>query len=165
MKRKQMIFCSGCANLFFIKGQKPVCVATARFVKGTLRSRVDIVGLTSAEKRNLRNGCGYRKVVSVHAWQVKRWVLERMAEDGNKIKQGDISDYSLEEEAQQKVKLKDNEAQCKLSEAQCKPDKQQEEEFPKGSPGEGTHNSQKPSKKKAKGPSKAKTPSRIKKGK
>lgn len=158
MTRKQIIFCSGCASLFFIRGQKPLCVATAGFVEGTLRSRVDIVGLTSAEKRNLRNGCSYRKIVSIHAWQVKRWLLERMAENGNKIKQGNISDYSLEEEAQQKVKLQ-------INETQGKPGKQQKEEFPKGSPGEGTRNSQEPDKKKAKSPSKVKTSSRIKKGK
>lgn len=108
MRRCSKVYCSGCAHLFVIKGEQPLCVATAGFIEGPLRSKIDVLGLISAEKRNLKNDCGHRKPVSIHAWEVKRWLLRRMS-NGIEIKEGSLTDYPIEEESDYKQKLKESE--------------------------------------------------------
>lgn len=139
MRRHDEVFCNGCACLFIIKGEKPLCVATGVFVGGPLRRKIDVVGIISAEKRNAKNDCDYHMTVSRQAWEIKRWLLGRMRNDVNKVEAGNLADYTIEEEARQKNKLKVNEDQ-----KQSKKHSKKKPEFPKGSPGEGTYNDQGP---------------------
>jgi len=162
MKRYSKVFCNCCACLFVIKGEKPLCVATAEFVEGPLRNKIDVVGLKLAEKRNLKNNCDYRKNVSLRAWEIKRWLLGRMRNGGSKVEAGNLSGYTIEEEARQKNKFKVNggQEQGKKTTGKKKP------EFPKGSPGEGTYNSQSPaSKSKTLSKTEVKSSTRVRKRK
>jgi hypothetical protein len=102
--RKRKSYCSGCANLFYLSDRcMPLCVATAEFVNGPLRKRIEVVGVTSAEARNVKNDCGYQSVVSLRAWKVKRWLLWRL-NDGSesRIEEADLSRYSVKREHDRK---------------------------------------------------------------
>jgi len=95
--RRGKVFCAGCANLFIIGS--PMCMATAKFVEGPLRRKIDVVGATSAERRNIRNNCLFRVGVSLQAWRLKRWLLWRLNDDRKKqIKEVSLQDYPVKEE-------------------------------------------------------------------
>lgn len=100
-RRKRKVFCEGCASLLFLPGMPPQCVATAEFVQGPLRRRIDVTGRVPAERRNLKNDCPYRETVSLRAYQLKRWILWRVNNEGreNRFKEGSIKDYSVAHES------------------------------------------------------------------
>ncbi len=99
MKRSK-VYCSGCAYLLLLPGTPPQCVATAEFVDGPLRSRIDVRGRVPAEKRNLKNDCGWREGVSLRAYRLKRWILWRMNNEGknNEVQEASLRDYSVSKE-------------------------------------------------------------------
>jgi hypothetical protein len=72
----------------------------AKFVDGPLRRRIDITGRLPAEKRNINNDCGCREVVSLHAFQLKRWIIWRMNDEGKgkSIQEVSLKDYSVSKE-------------------------------------------------------------------
>jgi hypothetical protein len=115
MKKEQKVFCRGCANLLLIEGQPPQCVATAEFIEGPLRERIDVSGRVAAEKRNRHNDCTYREVVSLRAYQLKRWILWRMNDEGrsDKYRPGRLGDYSV---GLERKKYKEYEAIEKIDE-------------------------------------------------
>lgn len=97
---RREVFCEGCANLFIAPGIPPQCVATAEFVSGPLRERIDVEGRVPAERRNLHNDCGYRRTISLRAHQLKRWLLWRMNDEGrlNEFKEVDLKHYPVQTE-------------------------------------------------------------------
>lgn len=99
-RRKQKVFCDGCAHLLYIPGLPPQCVATAEFVEGPLRRRINVVGRAPAEKRNAHNDCTYREPVSLRAYHLKKWILWRANDEGRRdeIKEADLREYSVKEE-------------------------------------------------------------------
>lgn len=104
--KQDKVFCNGCASLLVITGTvQPLCVARAGFIEGPLRKRIDVIGVIPAENRNKKNNCNLRAPVSLHAWQVKRWLVWRM-NDGNsedqKIKAKNLKEYSVGDEASNK---------------------------------------------------------------
>jgi len=105
--KKRRTFCAGCANLFFVGGKtKPLCVATAEFVGGPLRRKIEVISVMSAEMRNIKNDCGRRISVSIRAWEIKRWLLWRLS-DGNEKRVGEVGlrDYSVEKEHNRKREI------------------------------------------------------------
>lgn len=103
-RRKSKVFCSGCANLFILGGENPpMCMATAEFVSGPIRRKVDVKGVESAIRRNVRNDCEYRVIVSLRAWELKRWLLWRL-NDGSKKRIGEIGlrEYPVKKEYDRK---------------------------------------------------------------
>jgi len=107
--KKYKVHCIGCASLFFLEGKKnrPLCVATVKFVEGPLRKKIDVLGVTSAEERNVHNDCEYRRAISRRAWEIKKWLLWRLNDDGNKerIKKADLQDYSVKKEFDRKREI------------------------------------------------------------
>jgi len=108
--RKRKVYCIGCANLLVLSGTEshvPLCVATAKFVNGPLRTRVDVVGAISAEKRNIINNCEHRTSISRRAWEFKKWLLWRLNSDGNseEVKKADLQDYSVKREFDRKKEI------------------------------------------------------------
>lgn len=99
MRRRKTVYCAGCAHLFLLPGFPPQCVATAEFVGGPLRKRIDVVGRVPAERRNLHNDCEYREIASLRAWRLKRWVLWRLS-DGREesIDEQSLKSYPVSEE-------------------------------------------------------------------
>ena len=105
--KKRRTFCAGCANLFFVGGKtKPLCVATAEFVGGPLRRKIEVISVMSAEMRNIKNDCGRRISVSIRAWEIKRWLLWRLS-DGNEKRVGEVGlrGYSVEKEHNRKREI------------------------------------------------------------
>lgn len=109
MKRHK-VYCAGCANLFLVKGYAPLCVATAQFVEGPIRDKIDVVDVVPAERRNIKNDCGYRERVSLRAWELKRWLLWRI-NDGNegRVKEIPVRDYPVKREHERKKRFSDYE--------------------------------------------------------
>lgn len=103
-RRKNKVFCYGCANLLYVEGSEaPLCVATAGFVEGPIRQKIDVVGVKHAEVRNVRNNCMYWKAVDLHAWQIKRWLIWRMNNGSTKkVAQANISAYPVKKEQDNK---------------------------------------------------------------
>ena len=69
-----------------------MCVATAEFVAGPIRSRIGIEGVASAERRNLNNDCPYfrRKILETPKIRdLKAWVRRDL--NGQEGKLGDYS--------------------------------------------------------------------------
>jgi hypothetical protein len=103
-RRKPKVFCAGCANLFILGGENPpMCMATAEFVSGPIRRKIDVKGVESAIRRNIRNDCEYRISVSLRAWELKRWLLWRL-NDGSKKRIGEIGlrEYPVKKEYDRK---------------------------------------------------------------
>lgn len=107
-RRKAKVFCFGCANLFMVGGKQgketpPMCIATAEFVEGPLRRKIDVFGVMSAERRNIKNDCVHRLCVSIRAWELKRWLLWRL-NDGSKkrIEEIDPREYPVKKEYDRK---------------------------------------------------------------
>lgn len=113
MRKRRKVFCSGCANLLYIPGLPPQCVATAEFVSGPLRPRINVVGRVPAEKRNRYNDCQYRESVSVRAYRLKRWILWRANNEGRwrSVKEENLKEYSVavEDERAKAYREKDGE--------------------------------------------------------
>jgi len=107
--KKYKVHCIGCANLFFLDGKKnyPLCVATAKFVEGPLRKKIDVLDVISAEERNIHNDCKYRKAISRRAWEIKKWLLWRLNNDGNekRIEKADLQNYSVKKEFDRKREI------------------------------------------------------------
>ena len=104
-KKKMPVYCKGCANLLFLPGFPPQCLATAEFVIGPLRDKIDVIDREVAEKRNFRNNCKYRKGWSLRAYRLKKWILWRINDEGRKrpkIREGCLKDYSVGEECGKK---------------------------------------------------------------
>ena len=110
MKKKPLIYCHKCAHLLLIKtktGALPLCVATAKFLPGPIRSRVDIAGVTGAVKRNLLNDCVYYRnklFTSKYINDVKTWVREDI-----NAAEATIKDYSIESETAETKRFADEE--------------------------------------------------------
>ena len=101
---KRLVFCKGCSNLFYLGGAtKPMCLGQAEFVHGFLRKRIEVLGIVAVEKTNAHNDCPYRTVISLHAYEIRKWLLWRL-NDGNeaKIKEAPLSAYAVGKEAQRK---------------------------------------------------------------
>lgn len=104
-KKRKPVFCKGCANLLLIPGFAPQCLASATFISGPLRAKVDIKGRVSAEKRNLWNDCKYRRRLSLLAYRLKKWILWRVNDEGRKrpkLREEHLKDYSVEIEGTKK---------------------------------------------------------------
>jgi hypothetical protein len=105
-KYPHKVTCKGCANLLLLKSGNclSLCVATVNFVPGPLRKKMDITGLTVAEKRNRRNNCKLYTPVSFRAWDLKRFILGRLNNVNKGYKRISIKEYpfSTEQEKQQK---------------------------------------------------------------
>lgn len=103
-KRRKKVFCAGCANLFILGGENPpMCVATASFVVGPLRGKIDVQGVESAIVRNIHNDCEYKTFVSLRAYELKRWILWRLNNGVKKqIGEVDLRDYSVKKEYDRK---------------------------------------------------------------
>lgn len=102
------VHCANCAHLFYLGGDtRPLCVATAMFVAGPIRKKVEVVGVVSAEERNLLNDCHFKQRFSLRARDVKRWLLWRLnnGNTGKSIGQLKIDEYSVETEYDRKRKL------------------------------------------------------------
>ena len=82
MGQKSKVFCSGCAHLLLLKDLRPLCVATAKFVPGPLRSEIDVAGYVEATLRNKNNDCQYRQSVSLNAYRLKRRMVAKALENG-----------------------------------------------------------------------------------
>jgi hypothetical protein len=108
-RKSERVFCEGCAHLFLVKGIKyPMCVATAKFVEGPLRSKIDVKGVTAAEARNIRNDCTYKTVISKQAWEFKRWLVRRFKhDDKEQFKEIELRLYPIQEEYKQKKAILD----------------------------------------------------------
>lgn len=110
LRRKSRVHCAGCANLFYLGGEThPMCVATAEFIGGPIRDKVEVTGVVSAERRNAHNNCPYRKGVSRRAYNIKRWLLWRL-NDGNtegQVTEKRIEEYPVDEEYSIKRKLEE----------------------------------------------------------
>lgn len=101
---RRRVFCRGCANLLYVGGRtRPMCVASAQFVQGPLRKRIDVEGVVSAESRNRNNDCTYYTFASMRAWEVKRWLLWRLndgvEEKGRRATERSIEEYPISAEA------------------------------------------------------------------
>ena len=98
--KRSRVYCSGCAHLLLLPGSPPQCVATANFVDGPLRRRINIIGRVPAEKRNIKNNCGWFEIVSIKAFQLKRWIIWRMNDEGrgSEIQKANLCDYSVSKE-------------------------------------------------------------------
>lgn len=100
---KRRVFCKGCANLLYVGGRtKPMCVATAEFIHGPLRKRIDVEGVVSAETRNGSNDCGLYAFASMKAWELKRWLLWRLndgVEEKRRAIKRNIEEYPISAEA------------------------------------------------------------------
>lgn len=109
--RKHNVFCEGCAHLFIVKDLAPMCVALAKFVKGPLRQKIDVLHVTSAESRNIKNNCGYKSGVSIQAWEFKRWLLRRFNYDDKKrFEEINLREYSVKEEYDRKRAILDDQS-------------------------------------------------------
>lgn len=107
-KGRHKVFCEGCAYLLYLGGTAPLCVATAEFVEGPLRPRIEVVGVVSAEKRNVHNDCEFRVSVSRKAWKIKKWLIGRLNygnTEGKRIEEVGISEYNYSKEYQRKKNL------------------------------------------------------------
>ena len=81
----------------------PLCVATAGFVAGPIRSRIGVNGIASAETRNLNNDCPYFRMKILETPKIrdlKEWVRSDL--DGT---EGKLEDYSVEEEGRRVKEL------------------------------------------------------------
>lgn len=99
VRKRNKVYCDGCAHLLLTDTLPPQCVATAKFIEGPLRKRIDVHGRVPAEKRNIKNNCGYREIASLRAYQLKRWILWRLnnSDTGRKTtKKINLDDYSVE---------------------------------------------------------------------
>jgi hypothetical protein len=99
MKRRGKVYCEGCANLFVLPKIPPDCVATAEFVEGPLRRKIDVTGKVKAEKRNLNNNCSYHRRFRPKAREIKNWLLWRL-NDGStaKVEETTLSNYPVDQE-------------------------------------------------------------------
>ena len=105
-RHKHIVFCEGCANLFYIEGAPPSCIATAEYIYGPLRSKIDMGGITSAEKRNRRNNCKLRSSVSLSAWDKKKWLLWRLSNGSDEeIRESKLYKYPISTEAENRKKV------------------------------------------------------------
>lgn len=111
MISKKKIYCTGCANLFVVgsfkvKASSPMCVATAEFVAGPLRKKINVIGVEDAVIRNIRNDCVCRASVSLHAWELKRWLLWRLNNGGKKeIGEVNLKGYPVDSEQKFKNRI------------------------------------------------------------
>lgn len=105
-KRKYGVYCAGCAYLFLMPGGAPQCLATADFVRGPIRSKIDVVGRVPAEKRNSNNDCPYRQPVSLRAWEMKRWILWRLSDGEDKLRERKIKEYPIQDEYRRTLKYR-----------------------------------------------------------
>jgi hypothetical protein len=93
-------FCKNCAYLVIMPdATPPKCLATAHYVKGPIRSRIDVVGMVSAEYRNIGNDCRYWTPFSPRSVAMKRWLLWRL-KDAVEDTQGfrKVTEYPIEAE-------------------------------------------------------------------
>jgi hypothetical protein len=76
-------------------------VATAEFVEGPLRRKIDVTGMTKAEKRNLNNNCSYHRRFLPKAREIKNWLLWRL-NDGStaKVEETTLTSYSVNHECE-----------------------------------------------------------------
>jgi len=125
MRKRGPVFCSGCANLFYVGGAtKPLCVATAKFIHGPLRQKIEVVGVKLAEGCNVANLCEYRASVSLQAWKLKRWLLGRLSDASEKrIKEVSLRDYPIKKEngyrkeyLAEKVRISEEDAEAEAEE-------------------------------------------------
>lgn len=124
MRKKRKVFCSGCANLLYIQGMPPQCVATAEFVAGPLRPRINVVGRVPAEKRNLHNDCPYREAVSIRAYRLKRWILWRANNEGrwSGVKEENLKEYPVATEDERAKARREREGGVEYVEYEYGPD-------------------------------------------
>jgi hypothetical protein len=94
---KHKVHCGSCAFFFYTEKLGPLCVATAKFRDGPIRKKIDLIGVKSAEERNIHNDCQLYESVSLSAWQMKRWLLRRLT-DGEKAGYKHIETYDPKEE-------------------------------------------------------------------
>jgi hypothetical protein len=80
----------------------PDCVATAEFVEGPLRRKIDVTGMMKAEKRNLNNDCSYHRRFRPKAREIKNWLLWRL-NDGStaKVEETTLTSYAVTDESKQ----------------------------------------------------------------
>jgi len=128
------VFCDGCSFLLYIPEMgSPLCVAGCLFKDGPLRKRIDLIGMSNAEKENAHNDCLRRRGVSKRAWEIKRWILWRMNDGTSKeVKPAKLSEYSVQAEHKGKVKYngKDHGAIWVETDNFERPDPGPEETFP-----------------------------------
>lgn len=107
-RRRRSVHCLGCAHFMVLPNAKggvdPVCVATAEFVSGPLRSRINVTGVVSAEERNINNDCGFRQSVSIVAYKLKLYMHGRLP-GGKKANRRRIKDYSYKAEDERRQAL------------------------------------------------------------
>lgn len=99
--KKKKVYCKGCAYLFLLDGiDRPLCLASAEFVNGPLRDKVNVSGSVFAEKRNKKNNCTLRQSVSLKAYALKKWMLRSDHADGTgkQVKQKTLRDYPVKQE-------------------------------------------------------------------
>jgi len=83
MKSKKEMYCRKCMYLLLLKRQNvlPLCVATARFLGGPLREKMNVRGMVPAEKRNRKNNCLYFRLKIFEYKRVKElkeWVRRNL---------------------------------------------------------------------------------------
>ncbi len=83
MKSKKEMYCRKCMYLLLLKRKNvlPLCVATARFLGGPLREKMNVGGLVFAEKRNRKNNCLYFRLKIFEYKRVKElkeWVRRNL---------------------------------------------------------------------------------------
>ena len=74
-------YCNRCTFLFLIEGKRPMCLLKAKWVGGALRERVDVRGIMAAEMRNAFNTCTGKRLISIRAVSMKRFMLASLQEE------------------------------------------------------------------------------------
>jgi hypothetical protein len=107
-----------------------MCLATAGFVEGPLRSRIDVTNRTFAEVRNKDNNCGYRIAVSLRAYKIKKWMLGRInyGNTEEEIKESPLGEYAIESEIANKSKAPETTIDAE-AEAEAEADQHLEDEI------------------------------------